>query len=83
VLRASSDSGQASPAFDRLDGARKARRLGPDAPGVPLGLATSYEALGRSRDAVREYEEYLKMRPNSGDAERVRARIAALNGGRP
>jgi RAQPRD family integrative conjugative element protein len=61
----------------------KARRLGPDAPGVPLSLGASYEKLGRASDAVREYQAYLKLQPNGADAQRVRARLSELSGGRP
>ncbi|HXI28897.1 MAG TPA: tetratricopeptide repeat protein [Vicinamibacterales bacterium] len=74
ALQKKGDDATAIPEFE------KARRLGPDAPGVPLGLAASYEKLGRTTDASREYQAYLKLQPNGADADRVRARLAALGG---
>ena len=53
-----------------------------DAPGVPLGLAASYEKVGRTSDAVREYELFLQLQPNSADTARVRERLTRLAKGR-
>lgn len=40
--------------------------------------ALAWEAQAESRRALRDFEQYLELRPAAGDAEMVRERIAAL-----
>src|SRR5712691_2995497 len=42
------------------------------------GLGMLYEKLGRTNDAVREYEKYIELVPNAFDGERIQKRIEAL-----
>jgi len=42
------------------------------------GLGMLYEKLGRTNDAVREYQKYIELVPNAFDGERIQKRIEAL-----
>jgi Flp pilus assembly protein TadD len=58
---------------------RKAIALAPTDASFQFALALSYERLRRSAEAIAAYEEYLRLAPSAGDAERIRARIAELS----
>jgi tetratricopeptide (TPR) repeat protein len=62
---------------------QKAIALAPQDASFRFALALSYEKLRRNAEAVAAYEEYLRLAPQAGDAERVRGRIAVLNGAPP
>src|SRR5690606_3939764 len=55
-----------------------AQRLVPQAPVPHRYGALALTALGRYDEAIASYEEYLRIRPDSGDAPAIRARIEAL-----
>jgi regulator of sirC expression with transglutaminase-like and TPR domain len=42
-----------------------------------LGLASA--RLGRRAEAARAFEHYLQLRPDAGDAVRIRAELAKLH----
>ena len=54
--------------------------LGVSVPSYVFALALSYERLRRNSEAIAAYEEYLRLAPAAGDADRVRARITELSG---
>lgn len=60
---------------------RRAAEYAPDSPDAHWGLAVTYDALGQAADAVREFEEFLRLAPRSGFAPNARARLAELRGG--
>jgi hypothetical protein len=43
-------------------------------------LAQAQQKLGKTDDARRSYEEYLKLNPDSADADKVKKALAQLNG---
>ncbi len=43
-------------------------------------VAAIYEAMGKNKEAVQAYRQYLKMFPQAPDAPYVRARIAEISG---
>jgi tetratricopeptide (TPR) repeat protein len=47
-------------------------------PVVHRGLGMLYEKLGRTSDAVREYQKYIELVPDAFDGERIQKRIEAL-----
>jgi Zn-dependent protease with chaperone function len=56
------------------------RALAPENP-VPMahrGLGLLYEKLGRTNDAVNEYQKYVELAPISIDHERIQKRIESL-----
>ena len=56
------------------------RALATDSP-VPVthrGLGMLYEKLGRTNDAVAEYQKYIDMSPSAPDHERIQRRIESL-----
>ena len=59
---------------------KKAIAMSPSDASFHFALALSYERLQRTSDAVAAYEEYLRLAPAAGDAEKIRARIAQLTG---
>jgi tetratricopeptide (TPR) repeat protein len=44
-------------------------------------IAQIYEAMGKNKEAVQTYKQYLKMFPTAPDAALVKARIARLSSG--
>jgi Flp pilus assembly protein TadD len=61
-----------------VDAYLRAIALAPDDASFRIALGTSYENLQRRADAAGAYGEYLRLSPEAGDAEKVRARIAEL-----
>jgi Flp pilus assembly protein TadD len=59
---------------------KRAQALSETEPAVRLGLATSYDRLGRSREAVEAYKEFLRLEQLGPQVEAVRARISVLGG---
>jgi tetratricopeptide (TPR) repeat protein len=59
---------------------RRAIELHPDDPSFRVALGTSYERLQKPADAVAAYSEYLRLMPSGPDADKVRVRIAQLQG---
>jgi tetratricopeptide (TPR) repeat protein len=47
-------------------------------PAAHRGLAMLYEKLGRTNEAVSEYEKYMELAPAAIDRERIQRRIEAL-----
>ncbi len=52
--------------------------LAPEEPTIYLSLAQSYEALTRPSDVITAYARYLEMEPVSAQADKIRARMDAL-----
>jgi len=63
-----------------VDQFRRAIDLDPADPSFRLALGISYERLEKRADAAAAYSEYLRLKPDAPDAEKVRARIAHLTG---
>jgi tetratricopeptide (TPR) repeat protein len=61
----------------------KAIALQPEDASFRKALAISYEQLKQAPRAAAAYEEYLRLSPSAADAEKVRARIALLQGRPP
>ena len=61
-----------------IEAYQQAIALAPEDAQFRLALALSYERLRKNAEAVAAYQEYLRLAPQAGDAERVKARIAAL-----
>jgi tetratricopeptide (TPR) repeat protein len=59
---------------------KEAVELKPDAAAAWVGLGQAQQKLGKNDDARRSYEEYLKLNPDSADAEKVKKAMAQLNG---
>lgn len=59
---------------------RRAIELQPDDASFRAALATSYERLQKPAEAVAAYSEYLRLVPSGPDADKVRVRIAELQG---
>src|SRR4051812_5384673 len=62
---------------------QKAIALQPEDAPFRKALAISYEQLKQAPQAAAAYEEYLRLAPSAADAEKVRARIALLQGRPP
>jgi tetratricopeptide (TPR) repeat protein len=56
----------------------KAQQLQPDLPDIYNFLARAYRNVGRNEEAIKVFELYLKMRPNSRDAAEIRQEITRL-----
>jgi tetratricopeptide (TPR) repeat protein len=59
---------------------KEAVELKPDAAAAWVGLGQAQQKLGKTDDARRSYEEYLKLNPDSADADKVKKALAQLNG---
>jgi tetratricopeptide (TPR) repeat protein len=59
---------------------KEAVELKPDAAAAWVGLGQAQQKLRKNDDARRSYEEYLKLNPDSADAEKVKKALAELNG---
>jgi tetratricopeptide (TPR) repeat protein len=59
---------------------KEAVELKPDAAAAWVGLAQTQQKLGKNDDARRSYEEYLKLNPDSADADKVKKALAELKG---
>ena len=59
---------------------RRAIELNPEDASFHLALATSYERLEKRAEASAAYAEYLRLSPSGAEADKVRARVAELNG---
>ena len=77
ALQANGDLGGAITAFQR------AITLAPGQADFHLSLGLAQEAAQRPRDAATSYRAFLELEPASPDAERVRGRIAQLEGTAP
>ena len=62
---------------------QKAIALQPEDASFRKALGISYERLRKAPEAAAAYEEYLRLSPSAPDADKVRARIAQLQSGRP
>jgi tetratricopeptide (TPR) repeat protein len=60
---------------------QKAIALQPDDASFRKALGISLEQLRKAPEAAAAYEEYLRLSPAASDADKVRARIARLQGG--
>lgn len=50
---------------------------------VPMahrGLGMLYEKIGRTKEAIEEYQKYLELAPDAVDSQRVQRRIEAMKG---
>lgn len=56
----------------------KAQQLQPDLPDTYNFLARAYRNLGRNEEAIKIFELYLRMRPESRDSAEIRKEIARL-----
>jgi tetratricopeptide (TPR) repeat protein len=59
---------------------RRAIELNPEDASFHLALATSYERLAKRAEASAAYSEYLRLSPSGAEADKVRVRVAELNG---
>jgi len=59
---------------------KEAVELTPDAAAAWVGLGQAQQKLGKNDGARRSYEEYLKLNPDSADADKVKKALAQLNG---
>ena len=67
--------------WDRaIEGYRAALRLSPDDYATSFNLARALDAAERTTDAAAEYRRYLDLNPDEPSAEKIRARIALLEG---
>jgi tetratricopeptide (TPR) repeat protein len=57
---------------------KEAVELKPDAAAAYIGLGQAQQKLGKSADARQSYEAYLKIAPDSPDAEKVKKALAGL-----
>jgi predicted RNA polymerase sigma factor len=48
-----------------------------------LLLGVSLESVGRREEAVKEYQRYLQLQPNSPDSDRLRAHLQAMAADKP
>ena len=62
---------------------RRAIELNPEDASFHLALATSYERLEKRAEASAAYADYLRLSPSGAEADKVRARVAELNGSDP
>lgn len=58
---------------------KEAVELKPDAAAAYIGLGQAQQKLGKKADAHKSYETYLKLSPDSKDAEKVRQALASLS----
>lgn len=59
---------------------KEAVELKPDAAAAWVGLGQAQQKLGKNDDARRSYEEYLKLNPDSADADKAKKAMAELKG---
>jgi tetratricopeptide (TPR) repeat protein len=59
---------------------KEAVELKPDAAAAWVGLGQAQQKLGKNDDARRSYEKYLKVNPDSADADKVKKALAQLKG---
>jgi tetratricopeptide (TPR) repeat protein len=59
---------------------RRAIELNPEDASFHVALAMSYDRLDKRAEAIAAYSEFLKLSPSGPQADKVRARIAELNG---
>jgi tetratricopeptide (TPR) repeat protein len=76
--------GKALQANGDLEGAitsfKQAVVLAPGQPDFHLALANAQETAERPRDAAGSYRAFLELEPTAADADRIKARIAQLEG---
>ena len=58
---------------------KEAVEFKPDGAAAYIGLGQAQQKLGKNADAQKSYEAYLKLSPDSKDAENVRQALASLN----
>ena len=58
---------------------KEAVELKPDAAPAYIGLGQAQQKLGKTADARLSYEAFLKLTPDSADAEKVRRALASLS----
>ncbi len=63
-----------------IEGYRAALRLSPDDYATAFNLARALDAGERTTEAAAEYRRYLDLNPDEPSAEKIRARIALLEG---
>jgi tetratricopeptide (TPR) repeat protein len=57
---------------------KEAVELKPDAAPAYIGLGQAQQKLGKTADARQSYEAFLKLTPDSPDADKVRTALASL-----
>jgi tetratricopeptide (TPR) repeat protein len=63
-----------------IEGYRAALQLSPEDYATAFNLARALDAGGRTAEAAAEYRRYLDLNPDEPSAEKIRARIALLEG---
>jgi len=63
-----------------IEGYRAALRLSPDDYATSFNLARALDAAARTTEAAAGYRRYLDLNPDEPSAEKIRARIALLEG---
>jgi len=58
---------------------KEAVELKPDAAPAYIGLGQAQQKLGKTADARQSYEAFLKLTPDSPDADKVRKALASLS----
>jgi tetratricopeptide (TPR) repeat protein len=58
---------------------KEALQLMPDTPVALIGLAQAQQKLGKKDAARQNYEAYLKLKPDSPDADKVKKALAELH----
>lgn len=58
---------------------KEAVELKPDAAPAYIGLGQAQQKLGKTADARQSYEAFLKLTPDSPDADKVRTALASLS----
>jgi len=71
---------RAEPMADGAEAYRRAIALRQDDGSLCRSLAISLQRSGRSADAIRAYQDYLRLMPGAADAEQIKGRIATLEG---
>jgi tetratricopeptide (TPR) repeat protein len=58
----------------------QSQKLDNPVPMTHRGLGMLYEKIGKTKEAIDEYQKYLDLVPNALDRERVQRRIQSLKG---